>query len=113
MFFKALNTPLSSAVEFISRGRSYERNWFTFGLPRFSKNEPGLKIFLVLYYKKNYPGQKEPLIIYILFVSESILLNVFECIIFGYFHLAPPWSRTLRIYEIFNLFMAHLRVTYV
>ena len=33
-------------------GTDYMSNWFTFGLPRCSKNKPGLKMFLVLYYEK-------------------------------------------------------------
>lgn len=33
-------------------GTDYMSNWFTFGSPRCSKNKPGLKMFLVLYYEK-------------------------------------------------------------
>ena len=37
------------------RGRFYGWNWSTFGSPRCSKNEPGVKIFLSLYDEKMHP----------------------------------------------------------
>ena len=112
------------ALKFFSclRNRLYERNWFTFGSPRCSKNEPGLKIFLVLYDEKNHTfhkgTQSEPeraFYYFFKFLRRLVLHFYFiECFIFEYFYslLVWPWTATIMwdFQSVYGSVMAHLGV---
>ena len=65
-------------------------------LARSSKNQPGLKIFFVLYYEKIYPVQKRiegrsEIVFPHFFKFQRLILQLllFECVLFEYFHSLP------------------------
>ena len=81
--------PLSYQWLSLFRGRLYEQNCSPFGSSRCSKNEPGLKIFFVLYDKKMFPVHRRTksrteIISYHVFNFQILVLqlNIFDCVLF-------------------------------
>ena len=104
----------------IFRGWLYERNWFIFGSPRCSKNEPGLKIFFYIMTKKCIwsvsklkANQKYSLLSFFLKPKGQFYNCVFQnTLIFKYFHAVLVWPWTAVIIWVFQYvfgsLMAHL-----
>ena len=75
----------------------FERNWFTFGSPRSSKKEPGIKTFFILYDKRMYLVHKQTenqaeVAFYHFFISQRVVLQTFKCI-----HLVPVYPQTTTV----------------